>query len=314
MEQVLKRVAILALLLLTACAEPESTQSMRIGTNVWPGYEPLYLAREKGYLDSKKVQLLEYTSASQVMRAFRNDLLDAAAVTLDEAISLLESGEQLKIILVTDISDGGDALITHQDIKSLEDIRHKKIGVEHTALGAYFVSRFIEMNALDKSDITLVPIEVDKHERAFKDGEVDAVVTFDPVRSKLISAGGNVLFSSKQIPGEIVDVLVVKSNRAASFRSHIANLKQGWYMALDEIENNALESAEIIGKRMKLSAEEVLESYQGLKLPNEEQNNKLLLDNGDLIPVSKKLSQVMSDLKLIGSVVDTQPMFVHSQK
>ena len=61
-----------------------------LGTNVWPGYEPLYLARSLGYWDDSSVKLVEYSSASQVIRAFRNDAIHIAALTLDEVLLLKE--------------------------------------------------------------------------------------------------------------------------------------------------------------------------------------------------------------------------------
>lgn len=64
---------------------------LRIGTLVWPGYEPLYLARERGYLDPKSVRLVEYPSNSEVTRAFRNRAIEAAALTFDEVHPLLAS-------------------------------------------------------------------------------------------------------------------------------------------------------------------------------------------------------------------------------
>jgi len=47
---------------------------------------------------------------------------------------------------------------------------------------------------------------------AFKKRQVDAIVTFEPVKSELLSSGANILFDSHQIPGRIVDVLVVRKN------------------------------------------------------------------------------------------------------
>ena len=59
---------------------------LRIGTNVWTGSEPLYLARDLGYLDPRTVQLVEYPSASEVLRAFRNQAIDGAVISLDEVL------------------------------------------------------------------------------------------------------------------------------------------------------------------------------------------------------------------------------------
>ncbi|MEO8040925.1 MAG: hypothetical protein ABI794_19310, partial [Betaproteobacteria bacterium] len=62
-------------LAMTGCGrDPEPV--LRIGTNVWIGSEPLYLARELGHLKPDAVQLVEYPSASEVLRAFRNQAID----------------------------------------------------------------------------------------------------------------------------------------------------------------------------------------------------------------------------------------------
>ena len=48
---------LVTLLLLSAC-QSENQQLLRIGTNFWPGYEPLYLARQQHAL-GKNIRLIE---------------------------------------------------------------------------------------------------------------------------------------------------------------------------------------------------------------------------------------------------------------
>ena len=64
------------------CQKPP--QSLRLGTNVFPGYELLYLARDLGFYKGKPIHMVELTSASEVQHALRTDNLEAAALTLDE--------------------------------------------------------------------------------------------------------------------------------------------------------------------------------------------------------------------------------------
>ncbi len=309
-----KVASFILMLLLMACSGPDANQPLKIGTNVWPGYEPLYLARELGYFDANKVQLVEFTSASQVIRAFQNNLVDAAALTLDEVIGLLAAGEEISIILVTDVSDGGDALIGRSQFKTIDQLKSARIGVEHTALGAFFISRLVELTSLDKNEITIVPLEINLHERAFEENKVDAVVTFDPVRSRLLASGGNVLFDSSRIPGEIVDVMVVKKDKVKSYSKHIDQLLNGWFRALDAMNNNPESSYEILGRRMKLNSDEVEKVYQLLKLPNLQQNNKMLYGEpvADLYPVAEKLSEIMYENSLIQKKIDTKVLFERS--
>ena len=84
---------------------------LRIGTNVWIGSEPLYLARELGYLDATAVRLVEYPSASEVLRAYRNQAIDGMSITLDELFVLAADGLQPKVILVQDVSHGADGVV-----------------------------------------------------------------------------------------------------------------------------------------------------------------------------------------------------------
>lgn len=72
--------------LLQGCSPPQ--EPLRLGTNLWLGYEPIYVAREKGWLQEDQVRILEFSSSTDVMRGLRAGTLDAGALTLDEALLL----------------------------------------------------------------------------------------------------------------------------------------------------------------------------------------------------------------------------------
>jgi NitT/TauT family transport system substrate-binding protein len=306
----IKPLIVIICLFMAACSEP-NTQTLRIGTNVWPGYEPLYLARELGYFNKNDIRLIEYTSASQVLKAYRNGLLDSAAITLDEAIVLREAGEDFRIVLAMDESNGADALLGQASLKSIDELKGKRIGVEHTALGAYFLYRIIELTALDKNDITIVSQEVNQHVRAFKEKQVDAVITFEPARSEIIENGGNVLFDSTQIPGEIIDVLIVRAEKIKLFEKNIDGLKRGWFKAVGKMQNSPNEYAKTIDKRMRVGEKNVMAMFEGLAFPDKEKNEFLLnsMEGESLIHSSRKMAKIMSESGLIGSIVDTDVMF-----
>ena len=108
----------LALALAGCMREPET--ALRIGTNVWIGSEPLYLARELGRLDAATVQLVEYPSASEVLRAFRNQAIDGMVISLDELFGLAADGFQPRIILVVDVSHGADVVVGRRGMRSMQ--------------------------------------------------------------------------------------------------------------------------------------------------------------------------------------------------
>ncbi|MFN7136324.1 MAG: ABC transporter substrate-binding protein, partial [Thermomonas sp.] len=89
------------LMLPVACSSTYQ-KPLTIGTNVWTGNEPLYLARSLGYYDERRLRLVELSSSAQSMDALRAGRLDAASLTLDEALTLAAEGVPLRVVWVLD--------------------------------------------------------------------------------------------------------------------------------------------------------------------------------------------------------------------
>ena len=302
---------ILICLSLFGCSS-EAPPLLRLGTIVWPGYEPLYLARHHELINSNEIRLIEYSSASQVLQAYRNNLIDAAALTLDESLRLLQSNEDVRLVLVLDISNGADAIIAHPSIKDIKDLKGKIVGVENSALGAYFIHRALNIAGLNRESIQITPLTIDEQEAAYKEGQIDAAVTFEPVRSKLINAGGHVLIDSRQLPGEIIDVLVVRDSYLLEHVDQIKQLKRNWYRALNLIKTDPLQSAAVLGQRMQLNTKQTQKAYEGLILANTDENEQLLSGNpSKLQQPNRQLLEVLADHKILIKKVNPDLLFEH---
>ncbi|MGD9164793.1 MAG: ABC transporter substrate-binding protein [Chromatiales bacterium] len=290
---------IFAICLITACGQPKQVP-MRIGTNVWPGYEPLYLARELNEYDDNEVRLIELPNASEVIRAYRNGVLDAAAVTLDEALLLAQYHPDFSILLIMDYSHGGDVILARPPIDSLEGIRGKRVGLENTALGSYVISRALEIAGLGREEITVVPLLVDEHERAYDEQSVDAVVTFEPVRTKLLAKGANQIFDSRRIPKEIIDILIVRKSFLEERPESVRHLLKGWFAALDKLSSAPDEAHGIIARRLAITRPETRDSYAGLVLPDLSENKTMLFGNPPpLLATMKRLADRMTEANIL---------------
>ena len=293
-----------ALLLLAGACGREAESPLRIGTNVWIGSEPLYLARELGKLDSKVVQLVEYPSASEVLRAFRNQAIDGMVISLDELFGLAVDGLQPKIILVVDVSHGADVVVGRSGMTRMSDLKGKKVAVESGALGAFVLSRALSLNGMTTADIQVVHMESNEQPGAFERGEVDAAVTFDPYRSQLLRAGAATLFDSKQIPGEIVDLIAVRSTVLGQQPKSIQTLLAGWFGAIDYLSKNPQDAAQRMGVRQQTSGEQFLKALQGLHIPSREENMQMLGGGSPTMLVSgRKLMDLMLEAKLLRAEV-----------
>jgi NitT/TauT family transport system substrate-binding protein len=302
------------LLSLFGCiGQPES--ALRIGTNVWIGSEPLYLARDLGRLDSDHVQLVEYPSASEVLRAFRNQAIDGMVISLDELFGLAADGLRPRIVLVVDVSNGADVVVGRAGMRSMHDLKGKSVAVESGALGAFVLSRALALNGMQASDVNVVHLESNEHPGAFDKRQVDAAVTFDPYRAQLLSAGASTLFDSTQIPGEIVDLLAVRASVVERHPKTIQALLAGWFAALDYMKREPADAAQRMGIRQQTSGEQFLEAQKGLHIPTREENLRMLGGpKPELATAGRRLMAIMLDAKLlradvdIGSVLAPQPL------
>jgi NitT/TauT family transport system substrate-binding protein len=303
----------LALLALTACKQ-EPLPPMRIGMNVWPGYEPLFLARHAGSLNEGDFRLVEFSNASEEGRAFRNGTLEAACLTLDEVFYTVKDGMDPVILLVMDESCGADVVMARPEIKSLAELRGKRIAVEVSAVGAYMLTRSLQKAGLTAKDVTPVYLPIEKHFSAYKEGLVDAVVTFEPGRTKLLGAGAVDLFNSSMIPGEIIDVLVVRRDYLEKHPKRGAELQRAWFAALEQMSQSPHDSAKIMAVRQRVSAEEFENSLRGLHLPDQQESHALLGgDSPRLLAAAERLKAVMKDSGLLHEDIPLKPLFVRPE-
>jgi NitT/TauT family transport system substrate-binding protein len=285
--------------------EPEP--ALRIGTNVWIGGEPLYLARELGALDSKAVQLVEYPSASEVLRAFRNLAIDGMVISLDELLGLAADGLQPQIILVVDVSHGADAVVGRPGMRTMKDLKGKRVAVESGALGAYMLSRALALNGMQASDVSVVHLESNEQPGAFANGEVDGAVTFDPYRAQLLRAGATTLFDSTRIPGEIVDLVAVRANVLDKQPKAVQALLTGWFGATDYMAREPDDAARRMGIRQQTSGQQFLDSLHGLHIPSLEENLRMLGGPTPELAVNgRRLMTLMVESKLLRAGLDIE--------
>ncbi len=271
MPRLLRLLLLLTLCSLLACKEEQGT--LRIGSNRWPGYAPLYLADERGELQQAGMQLIEYPHTTGVIRAFENGLLDAALLTLDEALRLASEGLDLRLLLVADVSAGADALYAAPHIRTLQDLRGQRIGVENTALGGYFLSRILDEAGLNEQQISVVNLPVNEHARALREGRIDAVVSFATEEGAIHASNARRLFDSRKLPNAIIDVLVVARQRTSPADQQ--RLQALWQRNLDWQLANRPAAMDILERRLGIARPELELTFSQLLLGDAGLNQQL---------------------------------------
>lgn len=303
----MKKIILPAILLFCASLSgcKPAAEPLRIVSSTWPGYEPLYLARDLGYWDEKQGILNELPSFNIVLESFSNGSADIATITLDETLTLLSQGKKLRILAAMDVSNGADAVMAKPHVRTLADLKGKRIAVINIPLGVFMLSRTLDAAGLQAKDVTVVLLPEDKHEKAYLQNKIDAAITFEPFKTKLAQAGARKLFDSSRIPNEIFDLLVVTDDIYQTRQQELCHITRQWFRALDYVQANPQEAQQRMSKRMGMDPALYQGMMSGLVVPMREENVRLLSgSNPALLKPANNLARAMLAAKLLPAPVD----------
>lgn len=312
----LRRLLPVALLLLVAGCAGEPAAPFRVGLLVWPPYELPRIAQELGPVASPEVEFVDFMSPVEAVRAYRNGRLDALPLTAQYLLALeaQEPGQHCAVLLI-DESRGGDALIARPGIEELAGLRGRRVGAEASELGAYIVGRALEQAGLGLQDVERVAVDFGEQAEAWLQGRLDAVVTYEPVRSQLLAAGGSELFNSSDLGGEILDLLITRRAFASAKDPRLQRAVELWFEGLVHLREQPGRSLEIGARRGGLLPGEFADALRTAKLFGREENRALLsgrdpwlADQLDAIAARMLGLGMLSELPSLDGLLD--PAFV----
>lgn len=257
----------LAILLLAAPACTEPPAPLRVALNPWPGYEALFLADSQGYYAAEgvEVRLVEFASLSDARRAFERGQVDGIATSMVEVLQAREVPSQdATIVRVFDYSSGGDQIIAHAPCPTVWSLRGQKVGVEFASLGVFVLARALERAGLTLRDVTLVSGDQLTLKQRFAEGALGAIVTYPPTSvGALQLPGAKVIFSSKEIPGEVIDVLAFERKVLDQRAEDVRRLLRAYDRASEFAQRQPEIAIPIMAARERLSPAEFAAALNG---------------------------------------------------
>jgi len=272
-----------------------SSQQISVAAHDWIGYQPLFMAQDRGWLDAAQVNLVPTQHSQASIDALRNGQVHAAALTLDEALSLVASQLPVSIVMVFDASMGADVLLVRPGIRTLADLKGQRVGLENSSLAQIMLTEALQRAQLTSQDITQVMTPYDQHEAVWQQRQVDALITFEPVATRLQARGMQRLFDSQHIPNTIVDVLVLHQRALGyGYASAVRHLLAGHFRAVDAIRHNPQDAAYRLAGRLGLPAAAVMTAFKGLEMADASRNFYLLGGQPPkLLPTAERVAGIL---------------------
>lgn len=291
---------------------------LRIGINAWPGYEYLYLAKDLGYFSDEgiDVSLVEFSSLADTRRAFERGLVDIIGSTTVEMVFVKHQSVRPPVIVyVADESSGADVILAQKGFSDLRSLRGKKIGVELGSLTIYMLHLALKASGLSLGDVKLVPVDQSTMVSFFKDKKVDAVVTYPPMSMKILNFGAHTLFTSKQIPGKLLDVIVMDARQIKEQPGLAEKIERIFDRAVQFSRINPTEAYAKMAQREGVSPASFRQIVEEeIKIFSRDDQPKLR--TSDLIEQMREIEVVLFESKQVGSAkrIDGTEVFIRKEK
>lgn len=299
---------------LAACAAPwlaacAAAPPLAVAIHPWVGYETLYLARAFKWLP-EAVHLREGKTLGDSLAALKAGKADAACLTLDEVLGARAEGMPLSVALVFDVSAGADAVLGRPGIDDLASLRGKRLGFEQNALGALMLQKLLDASGLREADLILLDLPPDRQIEAWRDGGVDAVITYEPTATLLQKEGATRLFDSRDMPEAIFDVLAVHRERVRD-TTRLQALVASHFLALDHMRRNAEDALYRIAANEGITPDEARQVLAGVNTPSLAANRAYLLgDDSHFTRAARELSRVMVRHRLLAREDDLRELIL----
>lgn len=212
-------------------ALPQSLAPLTIAYSDWPGWTAWEIAIQKGWFEEAGVAVsfhwLDYVAS---MEAFAAGKVDALCTTNGDALVTGATGAKSVSIIINDYSDGSDMVVARLGIRAVAQLKGRTIGLELGFIEHLLLLRALEAAHLRESDVTLKNMPTDDTPRALQSGLVDAVAAWAPHSFAALAQapGSRAIFTSKDVPGLIYDVLAVSHRSLNERRADWVKVAKVW--------------------------------------------------------------------------------------
>ncbi|ANE46210.1 aliphatic sulfonate ABC transporter substrate-binding protein [Paenibacillus swuensis] len=295
-------------------------EPIKIALSPWPGWFFWYLVEEKGFFEKHDVNVkLEWFPVySDSLQALSTGKVDANSQTLSDTLAPASKGIELSAVLVNDNSNGGDAIVSKPEIKTIADLKGKTVATELGTVDHLLLLTALDQNGMKESDIKYVNMTVNDAGPAFISGNTDASVLWEPFQTKAVKEGkGQVLFSSKDTPGLIPDLLVFRKEVTEKRGEEVQKIVDAWFDAMEYFKENEQEAIELMAKRAETTPEDFKLGLDSVKMFSVEDNLKAFEKTEDYTSLEytgNKTAEFLKSLDMISDLPEVdqilEPKFV----
>lgn len=249
MITVFKRLIFLCALALFSVNALAAKPVFKICWSIYAGWMPWDYAQQNGIvkkwadkygIDIQFVQVNDYIES---VNQYTSGGFDGCTMTNMDALTIPASGGvDSTALIVGDYSNGNDGILV-KGADSVAALKGKPINLVELSVSHYLLARALDKSGLSEKDVKVVNTSDADLVAAFSTPQVNAIVTWNPLLAEAEKQpNSKLVFSSAQIPGEILDLLVVNTATLKQHPELGKALTGAWYETLKTMSGNSPEA------------------------------------------------------------------------
>ncbi len=267
--------ALIIALLATTAMSGLDKPTYRIGLGPWVGFGPLYLAKENGYFDDAgiNVDLVVLTGLAERNSALKSGKVAALAAPVDYFVLAAGNNLETTIVMAIDESVGGDGIVAKPDVKTIEDLKGKKVAFQRGLPGEFFLRTLLKDHNVAISELETLDMETSQAGAAFLANRIDAAVVWEPWLTKAKEeGGGHVLASTRDYRDLIVDVLAFNKDVVSQHPQDVQKMVDAVFKAIEFWKQNPKKANQIMAPHFQVSVDKFATILGGVSFTDQGRN------------------------------------------
>jgi NitT/TauT family transport system substrate-binding protein len=249
-------------------AAASGPKEFTIGWTIYAGWMPWPYADQAGIVKKwadkygVKIKVVQINDYAESLNQFTAGKIDGVTATSMDALTApAAGGKDTTVLMMGDYSNGNDGIVLKKGSK-LADIKGQSVNLVALSVSHYLLARGLESVKLAPTDVKVVNTSDADMVATFSAPGTTSVVTWQPLLSEVLKTpGSKEVFDSSKIPGEIIDTLVVSTDKLKADPNLGKALTGIWYETLALMKSGTPEGKAALEAMAKLSGTD-LPGYQ----------------------------------------------------
>ncbi len=217
-------------------AAAQEKTDFRLAWSIYVGWMPWGWAADAGIVDKWAdkygitIEVVQFNDYIESINQYTAGAFDGVTATNMDTLAIPSvGGVDTTALLIGDFSNGNDAVLL-KGADSLEDLVGRDVNLVELSVSHYLLARALQSLGTSERDVTVVNTSDADMIAAWQTPDVTAAVTWNPLVAEIAAMpDARAVFTSADIPGEIIDLTVVNTETLAANPAFGKALAGAWY-------------------------------------------------------------------------------------